>query len=310
MPNTETNTTDWGAMARDFLDGIGSKTSEAIGGAGGGFVGARGGSLAGFWIGGAIGGPPGAAVGGVTGFVMGGIAGVIAGAEIGDTTYNYATGKYTVYKSDMNAPDWMFRGRDDNGSTSDWTYRNVDGYQFTYTMQENYTVASNACVKVLITGTNRSIGDHLQGCNDPTIVNALEGDDIVFGMGGNDKLGGQQGNDILYGGAHNDTLIGGSGNDVLRGGTGNDWLDGGDGLDKDTLFGGDGADTFDFRGDKNTYVGDFNKEDRALGFETTTIWRGVDSHGVRYVEARSEGNVIKFEDSPWLTDAQVLDWLQ
>jgi Ca2+-binding RTX toxin-like protein len=70
--------------------------------------------------------------------------------------------------------------------------------------------------------------------NDTLTVDALAGNDIVFG-GGLAASGirlaesGGDGNDILVGGAGNDTLRGETGNDVLLGGPGEDVLDGGPG---------------------------------------------------------------------------------
>ncbi len=61
------------------------------------------------------------------------------------------------------------------------------------------------------------------------------------------KLEGRGGNDYLIGGAFGNTLEGGAGNDVLRGNNGDDILQGSDNsnlVEKDTLLGGLGADTF------------------------------------------------------------------
>jgi Ca2+-binding RTX toxin-like protein len=61
------------------------------------------------------------------------------------------------------------------------------------------------------------------------------------------KLEGRGGDDILLGGAFGNTLEGGAGNDILRGNNGNDILQGSDNsnsVEKDTLLGGLGADTF------------------------------------------------------------------
>lgn len=66
------------------------------------------------------------------------------------------------------------------------------------------------------------------------------GNDILIGYAGNDTLYGEDGNDTLQGDAGNDTLYGGAGVDTLYGGDGDDILDGGDGPDK--LYGGAGVD--------------------------------------------------------------------
>lgn len=77
--------------------------------------------------------------------------------------------------------------------------------------------------------------------NSPT-----EGDDIIYGdqdpADYNDYIDALGGNDIVYGLTLDDTLVGGSGNDQLYGDTGNDILDGGTGID--TLVGGVGDDSY------------------------------------------------------------------
>ncbi len=72
------------------------------------------------------------------------------------------------------------------------------------------------------------------------------GDDTIFGDAGNDWVVGGADNDTLYGGADNDRLVAGSGADELFGGAGADALNGG--LGDDTLTGGADADTFYFNG--------------------------------------------------------------
>lgn len=71
---------------------------------------------------------------------------------------------------------------------------------------------------------------------------------IPPGQPGNDLLLSGEGNDRLYGDDGRDWLYGQGGDDILDGGRGNDYLDGysggGLGTDRDTLIGGEGADTF------------------------------------------------------------------
>ncbi|MCP9838554.1 hypothetical protein KBY84_13715, partial [Cyanobium sp. N.Huapi 1H5] len=73
-------------------------------------------------------------------------------------------------------------------------------------------------------------------------IDALEGDDAVFGGGFNDVLKGGDGHDYLDGSGGDDHLDGGSGNDVLHGGAGRDWLVSGSG--NDSLNGGTGDDVY------------------------------------------------------------------
>jgi Ca2+-binding RTX toxin-like protein len=86
----------------------------------------------------------------------------------------------------------------------------------------------------------------INGTNLDDTINALAGNDIVFGNGGNDRILGADGNDTLEGGDGNDILLGdnfgGTSDDILRGGAGNDTLNGG--LGRDTLAGGAGNDTY------------------------------------------------------------------
>ncbi|MGD9647466.1 MAG: Calx-beta domain-containing protein, partial [Pirellulales bacterium] len=77
-------------------------------------------------------------------------------------------------------------------------------------------------------------------------------DPVVYGTTGNDILNGGEGNQTFYGGQGSDQIDGGEGNDVIYGGSGNDFLDGGEGKsgfysgpsDDDTMYGGDGFDTW------------------------------------------------------------------
>ena len=63
-------------------------------------------------------------------------------------------------------------------------------------------------------------------------VDALAGDDVLFGGDGDDVLYGGDGDDFLFGTGGDDILVGGAGMDVLIGGAGNDTLTGGEGADK------------------------------------------------------------------------------
>jgi hypothetical protein len=63
-------------------------------------------------------------------------------------------------------------------------------------------------------------------------VDALAGDDVLFGGDGDDVLSGGDGDDFLFGTGGDDILVGGAGMDVLIGGAGNDTLTGGEGADK------------------------------------------------------------------------------
>lgn len=80
----------------------------------------------------------------------------------------------------------------------------------------------------------------------PQMVNAGNGDDIVFSGGRGGTANGGAGNDFIAGGSGGDVISGGSGDDIISGGAGTDILSGGDG--RDILAGRAGADTFQFMG--------------------------------------------------------------
>jgi hypothetical protein len=100
--------------------------------------------------------------------------------------------------------------------------------------------------------------------NVASFMDALGGDDIVFGsdsldiiFGGDgaDKLFAGEGNDQTFGGNGDDYIFAEDGQDVVTGGAGSDWIFGGDGADK--LFAGEGNDqTFGGNGDDYIFAED------------------------------------------------------
>jgi len=87
------------------------------------------------------------------------------------------------------------------------------------------------------------------GGNNNDIVDALGGDDTLFGNNGDDILNGGAGDDEIHGGNHSDTLLGGTGDDVLYGDNHDDILVSGGG--NDVMYGGQHNDTFQFTGAQN-----------------------------------------------------------
>ena len=55
--------------------------------------------------------------------------------------------------------------------------------------------------------------DIIRGDAQPDIIDALQGNDTVYGGGGDDELSGGPGNDKLFGEEGNDRLLGGPGDD-------------------------------------------------------------------------------------------------
>lgn len=85
---------------------------------------------------------------------------------------------------------------------------------------------------------NGSAGhDRLRGDRFNNILSGKDGNDVLDGRNGNDTLNGDNGNDLLVGGGGNDRLFGGAGNDRLVSQSGSD-----------TVWGGLGADDFEFWG--------------------------------------------------------------
>ncbi|MDO9417831.1 cadherin-like domain-containing protein [Pararhizobium sp.] len=140
-----------------------------------------------------------------------------------------------------------------------WIYTPERGFlgdvTFSYKIGDGTgTVSAKAMLDLLkapaneIRGTEG--GDTLLGTPHEDLIEALGGNDIVYGResddiitggDGDDTLLGGGGNDILYGEAGHDRLFGGDGDDILFGGTGNDQLYGEAG--EDILIAGAGDDT-------------------------------------------------------------------
>lgn len=90
-------------------------------------------------------------------------------------------------------------------------------------------------------------------------VNAMGGDDTVYGSAYYDILQGGTGNDTMYGNGGDDALVGQAGNDQLYGGSGNDALWGGSvDAGADTLDGGAGDDRLYGGGGNDLYIHTFN----------------------------------------------------
>ena len=107
-----------------------------------------------------------------------------------------------------------------------------------------------------------ALADTLRGTLKGDRIDALGGDDELWGFAGGDVLIGNMGNDRLYGGADADELFGGAGKDVLAGQGGADQLFGEAGGDRlsgggqgDRLFGGGGRDILSGGGGSDVLLG-------------------------------------------------------
>ena len=87
-------------------------------------------------------------------------------------------------------------------------------------------------------------GNRIEAMGGNDRVFGGEGDDFMEGGDGSDDLYGEEGDDSLDGGTGHDRLFGGEGDDMLDGGAGDDLLVGAEG--DDVLKGGAGADVFVF----------------------------------------------------------------
>ncbi len=111
---------------------------------------------------------------------------------------------------------------------------------------------------------DRANATHGMDGND--VINAMGGNDTVWGRSGDDIIRGGSGNDKLYGDSGDDKICGDDGNDIINGGSGYDLLMGDAGNDKingdsgdDVIYGGNGNDTLQGNsGDDIIYGGDGN----------------------------------------------------
>lgn len=111
-----------------------------------------------------------------------------------------------------------------------------------------------------LNGTEPGRNDVLGGGPSNELIDALGGDDTLYGNDGDDRLLGGLGDDILIGGAGRDRLEGQDGRDALEGDEDDDLLEGGGGVDY-VLLGG--------AGDDRVFAG--TEADFAPAFETDSV---------------------------------------
>lgn len=188
--------------------------------------------------------------------------------------------------------------------------------------------------------------DNLYGGAGRDVLYGGQGHDFIAGNDGDDYLSGDLGDDTLVGGDGDDTLQGGFGADRFGGGAGDDllvaqgpegaWMRGDEGDDtlvaatvgRDTLYGGEGRDRFEFvakapsAGDADAVIMDWEAHD-TLSFAEVSILSSpsilplsysefvADSYaqalaianehisgaGAKYVAAEVAGSVIVFVDT-------------
>lgn len=144
----------------------------------------------------------------------------------------------------------------------------LDSFDKFQTLHEGISTGYFSKTKNVITATESADTLRAHKYNDK--VDALGGDDDVYGGNGHDTLFGGLGDDMLDGGKDNDllidreghnTLYGGAGRDVLVAGKGFDALNGGADADIlvggggfDRIWGGTGRDQFVFNTKESAYV--------------------------------------------------------
>ncbi|MCZ6167988.1 calcium-binding protein, partial [Campylobacter ureolyticus] len=161
-----------------------------------------------------------------------------------------------IKKSSSNAIKICFK----NNSTDSITLSNLNIENFEFANGDKLTFNDIKELPLYSSDENETI----YGYNDKAnIINALGGNDSVYGGNANDTLNGGDGND---------TISAGNGNDTIKGGTGNDNLQGGNGDDIYVFNKGDGVDTIvDWHGNDTIKFNDFNQEDIELKRELTSL---------------------------------------
>ncbi|MBU4407853.1 MAG: putative Ig domain-containing protein, partial [Proteobacteria bacterium] len=194
------------------------------------------------------------------------------------------------------------KGTADRLVVDDWFYSDYredapfyEGWGIERVEFSNGTVWDKATLRALVPPPYPTNGDDwLYGSLSADKLDALEGNDVVYGFAGNDFLNGGAGNDTLnggigddyldggvgddslYGGVGDDILIGGEGNDYLAGGSGNNVLDGGEG--NDSLMGGYGNNILNGGGGDDYLLGEAGDEilSGGTGNDILQGWTGND----------------------------------
>ncbi len=121
--------------------------------------------------------------------------------------------------------------------------------------------------------------------NGDDVVYTFGGNDVVYGAGGDDTIQTADGDDVVYAGTGADDVQSGRGQDLVMGGEGNDSLRGGE--DDDHLYGGPGKDRIIGGSDDDT-LEDGTGKDRLEGRSGDDLIVLVDDGESDRVQIRSE----------------------
>ena len=123
--------------------------------------------------------------------------------------------------------------------TSGWVGNNEQGWTF-YGNPGEYLDARGVFSPNNTNALKGNVSETIGGTDNAERINALGGNDTVWGDGGNDIIEGGDGSDFLHGGTGDDVITDSQGDDLIWGEAGNDRLNAGSGLDQ--VFGGEGDD--------------------------------------------------------------------
>jgi len=105
-----------------------------------------------------------------------------------------------------------------------------------------------------VTGTTNDDESLTSSNSTGDTIEALAGNDWVYGRGGDDEINGGAGADHIFGEAGNDTILGGAGDDTIFGNEGDDVLYGE--ADNDFIIGGGGSDLINGGSGNDGVLGD------------------------------------------------------
>ena len=212
---------------------------------------------------------------------------VFAPGHGNDTITDFAQGEDRINLtkfSGISSFDDLTITSDDNGVTIDLTAYDGGTIKLDGLSSDDIDAGDFLFADGFEYGTDTS--ETIRGGDDADSIDALRGNDRIFGYGGDDNLRGGEGIDYLFGGEGDDTLYGGEGDDFLYGGADDDTIYGGAG--RDGISGEAGDDTI-YGGADNDYIQGGAGEDTISGGAGDDTMSGGDDADT-FVVATGEGN--------------------